>query len=173
MLDYLQNYYSLLQKLIFLGAEVNAVEAREFRQLLGTQKIDGLQKVNGHISGYWDTNFYDYFAQLDLGRYLAGDKGGTVTLSRNFKNGWKVGGYFTLTDASFDDFGEGSFDKGFFFRIPINAFVPYETRFAFTENIKPIQGDGGARLQVPGRLNEVVSDFKINKINGTWSRIWR
>ena len=43
----------------------------------------------------------------------------------------------------------------------------------FTENIKPIQGDGGARLEVPGRLNEVVSDFKINKINGTWSRIWR
>jgi len=94
-------------------------------------------------------------------------------LRKNFKNGWKVGGYFALTDVSFNDFGEGSFDKGFFFKIPINAFVPYETRYAFSENIKPIQGDGGARLEVPGRLNEVISEYKINKINGTWSRIWR
>ena len=165
--------FSPIESNFSLGLEINSVEAREFRQLLGTREVKGLQKVNGHLSGYLDTDFYDYFAQLDLGRYLAGDKGGTFTLSRNFQNGWKVGGYFTLTDASFDDFGEGSFDKGLFFKIPINAFVPYETRYNFSENIKPIQGDGGARLEVAGRLNEVLSEYKINKINGTWSRIWR
>ncbi len=161
------------EKKISFGAEVNAIEAREFRQLLNTRKLNGLQKVNGHLSAYWDTDYYDYFAQFDIGRYLAGDKGGTLTLSRNFQNGWQVGGYFTLTDASFDDFGEGSFDKGFFFKIPLNAYVPYETRSSFKENIRPIQGDGGARLSVPGRLNEVVSEYKTNRINSTWSRIWR
>ena len=51
-----------------------------------------------------------------------------------------------------------------FFTIPINAFVPYETRYNFSENIKPIQGDGGARLEVAGRLNEVLSEYKLIKL---------
>ena len=56
--------------------------------------------LNGHFSTYWQTGFYDYDAQVDIGRYLAGDKGGTLTLSRNFPSGWSVGGFFTLTDAA-------------------------------------------------------------------------
>ena len=94
-------------------------------------------------------------------------------MSRNFPNGWKIGGYFTLTDASFSDFGEGSFDKGIFFNIPFNSISPYETRSFLSENIRPIQGDGGARVIVPGRLYEIVSPFKRKNLHSSWAKIWK
>ena len=50
---------------------------------------------------------------------------------------------FYPTDASFQDFGEGSFDKGIFMTIPFNSILPYETNGSVSETIKPIQGDGG------------------------------
>ena len=43
--------------------------------------------------------------KLDFGKFLAGDKGGKFEVSRKFGNGWKIGGYFTLTDAPFSDLG--------------------------------------------------------------------
>ena len=95
------------------GLEANYVRARSFRQDLKLRKIDGLSKFNGHASAYWDTGFYDYLGQFDVGRYLAGDKGATLTLTRNFPNGWNIGSFFTLTDVPAMNFGEGSFDKGF------------------------------------------------------------
>ena len=49
----------------------------------------------------------------------------------------------SLTDASFAEFGEGSFDKGLFLKVPLNSIVPYETQTSFYEKIRPIQGDGG------------------------------
>ena len=156
-----------------MGIEVNEVKTRDYRQLFRFREEIGLNKRNGHVSGYLDTGFYDYKAQLDYGYYLAGDKGSTFTLTRDFRNGWKVGGFFTLTDASFSDFGEGSFDKGLFFTVPLNSSIPYETRSNISERIRPIQGDGGARVVVPGRLYEVLKDKSTLELKETWPKIWR
>ena len=48
-------------------------------------------------------------------------------LTRRFANGWAVGAYFTLTDVTSEDFGEGSFDKGVSIEIPFRWTVPFET----------------------------------------------
>ena len=165
--------FSPLNKNYSLGAEINTVKAREYRQLFGFREINRMPKVNGHLSGYFDTGFYYYKSQVDVGKYLAGDIGATLKLSRDFPNGWKVGGFFTLTDASFKDFGEGSFDKGIFMTIPFNSILPYETIGSVTETIKPIQGDGGARLVVNGRLYELVKDKSRASLKTNWARIWR
>jgi len=80
------------------GAELNYARQRDFDMLFGV--------VTGHASAYFDVgNGFD--AQIDAGRYLAGDWGATFTLAREFNNGVRLGGYFTLTDVPFDDFGEG------------------------------------------------------------------
>ena len=42
-----------------------------------------------------------------------------------------------------------------------------------SEKIKPIQGDGGARLEVPYRLYDMVNDKSRNSLYNTWGRIWR
>tara|TARA_B100000902_G_scaffold390944_1_gene440759 strand:- start:297 stop:1316 length:1020 start_codon:yes stop_codon:yes gene_type:complete len=181
-IGYLETMYAgLSSELLFsqyktnyaLGMEINYLKARGYDQRLTFRELSGLSRLNGHLSGYWDTGYYNYLAQLDYGKYLAGDKGGTITLTRNFPNGWKVGGFFTLTDATFAEFGEGSFDKGIFFSIPFNSVTPIETIDAIEEKIKPIQGDGGARVDVTGRLYEMLHPYKKNTIETTWSSIWR
>ena len=58
------------------------------------------------------------FVKYSFGDYLAGDTGYTLDLSRYSNEGLRLGFYFTRTDMSFKDFGEGSFDKGFYFSIP-------------------------------------------------------
>ena len=37
--------------------------------------------------------------KIDYGKYLAGDIGSTLTLTRKFSNGWDFGGFFTITDG--------------------------------------------------------------------------
>ena len=155
------------------GLEVNNVKYRDSRQLFKLENLQGLSSLNGHLSGYWDTGFYDYHAQIDYGKYLAGDKGGTFTLKREFPNGWTVGGLFSLTDASFDDYGEGSFDKAIFFKIPFNPVLPYESRAAINELIRPINGDGGSRVNVQGRLNGILSNYSEKKFTKNWPKIWQ
>ena len=165
--------YSPITKKHSFGAEINYVKPREFRQMFGFREIAGMPSINGHLSSYWDTGYYYYKSQIDVGKYLAGDLGTTLTLTRDFPNGWKVGGFFTLTDASFDDFGEGSFDKGIFMRIPFNSIIPYETTGGLYEKIKPIQGDGGAKLDVPFRLIDLLNDNTKYRLNQNWAKIWR
>ena len=59
------------------------------------------------------------YSKLSWGQYLAGDEVGTVKVWRRFNNGAEIGAYATFTDVSFEEYGEGSFNKGIFFKIPI------------------------------------------------------
>ena len=53
--------YSPQESNFSLGMEVNYVNARGYEQRFSLRELNGLSKLNGHLSGYWDTNFYDYF----------------------------------------------------------------------------------------------------------------
>ncbi|MEO9894765.1 MAG: YjbH domain-containing protein [Paracoccaceae bacterium] len=151
-----------------LGAEINYARQRDFDQRFGFQDYD---VVTGHISAYYELG-RGYTAQVDVGRYLAGDKGATFTLSREFENGWKIGGFVTLTDVSSADFGEGSFDKGVTLTIPLGWFLGQPSRQKISTTIRPIQRDGGARLRVPGRLYEQVRKGHREDLAESWSRVW-
>ena len=108
-----------------------------------------------------------------MGRYLAKDWGGTFTLKRVFRNGWEVGGFFTLTDVSFDRFGEGAFDKGIFFTVPLSWGAGRPSRAARTTVLRPILRDGGARVNVAGRLYPLVRPNTNPVLSETWGRFWR
>ncbi|MGZ9808928.1 YjbH domain-containing protein [Pseudoroseicyclus sp. H15] len=152
-----------------VGAEVNYAVQRDFDQLFGFQDYD---VVSGHLSFYYDlTN--GFHAQIDAGRYLAGDWGATFALDREFENGWRVGGYFTLTDVPFDDFGEGSFDKGIRISVPIDYFTGTPTQQTLDNTIASLTRDGGARLDVEGRLYETVRSGQLSDLQDGWGRFWR
>ena len=51
---------------------------------------------------------------VHVGRYLAKDRGYTFEARRTFDSGFSLGAFFTRTNVSAEDFGEGSFDKDFF-----------------------------------------------------------
>ncbi|WP_299734074.1 YjbH domain-containing protein [uncultured Tateyamaria sp.] len=152
-----------------MGLEINYAKQRDFDMLFGLQDYD---VITGHASAYYDLG-KGYITQIDAGRYLAGDWGATFSLDREFNNGFKVGGYFTLTDVSFDDFGEGSFDKGIRFTVPVSWLTGIPSRAVYSETIQPVLRDGGARLNVANRLYGVTRDYRAQNLSNGWGRIFR
>ncbi|WP_066608885.1 YjbH domain-containing protein [Celeribacter halophilus] len=152
-----------------LGAEMNYAKKRDYDQLFGFQDYD---IVTGHASAYYDFGG-GYLGQVDVGRYLAGDYGATFSLDREFDNGFSVGAFFTLTDVSFDDFGEGSFDKGIRINIPIDWLTGTATKGGYGTTIRPVLRDGGARLEIRNRLYGVVRGTQTNELEDRWGKFWR
>jgi len=154
-----------------LGIEANYVAQRDPDDAFGFGYFD-YQVATGHVSGYFDFGG-GYYAQLDVGRYLAADVGGTLTLTREFANGWKLGAFATLTNVSPQDFGDGSFDKGVILEIPMAWLLGNSTRNKRGIVLRPYDRDGGAKLDVDGRLYEVLHSYDQSRIDAQWQRFWR
>lgn len=152
-----------------LGAEVNYVAQRDFDMLFGVQNY---RIATGHVSAYYDLG-RGFHGQLDAGRYLAGDWGATLSLDREFDNGWRVGAYVTKTNVSAAAFGEGSFDKGIRITMPISWAIGSPSRKKNNIVIQSLTRDGGARLAVNGRLYDAVRDVHRPEMAKTWGRFWR
>lgn len=152
-----------------LGAELNYVKQRDFDQRLGLRDYE---VATGHLSAYYDFG-NGFHGQVDAGRYLAGDLGATVSLDREFANGWRVGAYATFTDVTADDFGEGSFDKGIRLTIPLAWALGKPTRRENDLVIQSLTRDGGARLNVNDRLYGRVRDYHQPELAKEWGRVWR
>lgn len=152
-----------------IGVEGNFVRQRGFEQRFSLRNYE---TFTGHVSLYWDTNWHDVSVQVDAGRYLAGDWGGTFSAKRRFDNGWEIGGFFTLTDLPFSEFGEGSFDKGLYLTIPLNWALPYESQSEITSTLRPLTRDGGARLIVSNRLYPMVEDLDEGGLESSWGGFW-
>lgn len=86
-----------------LGAEVNRVRKRDYRDAF--EFLD-YEATTAHVSAYYELGD-GFMGQLDVGKYLAGDTGATLSLRRDFASGWSVSAYVTKTDLSDDDSGEG------------------------------------------------------------------
>ena len=153
-----------------IGAELNYARQRDFDMGLGFQDYE---TVTGYLSAYYSfDNGFD--AQVDAGRYLAGDWGATFALDRAFDNGWKVGAYVTLTDMPFEEYGEGSFDKGIRITVPTDFFLGTASRREVSSNLASLSRDGGARLKIEDRLYDVVRDGHVaGPMGDTWGRVWR
>ena len=132
------------QSRVAFGVSVAYAKQRDFDKDLD---LLDYSVTTGFVSAYWASPFYNFDAGVHLGRYLAKDLGATLELRRTFHNGWQVGLWATLTDVPFEEFGEGSFDKGFYFKIPLNGLFGDNTRSAYSTRVRPIQRDGGARLE--------------------------
>jgi membrane-associated phospholipid phosphatase len=125
------------------GVDVNHVRQRDFAQNFAFRDYTA---TTGHATAYWDTGWNDVQINLSVGRYLAGDVGGTVDVKRVFSNGIALGAWATKTNVSAEQFGEGSFDKGIYVSIPFDVMLPRSTAGIGTIAWNPLTRDGGARL---------------------------
>ncbi len=159
-----------------LGAEVNFTHPRDFDQQFGLRSRvtpgGTIPEFNGHVSAYYDFG-NGFHGQVDAGRYLAGDWGGTITIDREFANGWKVGAFATFTDVSASQFGEGSFDKGLRFTVPLSWLVGTPTKQKASGVLRPLTRDGGQRLEVDGRLYETIRGSHRPEVAKSWGKYWR
>lgn len=152
-----------------LGAEINRVRKRDYRDAFGFRDYE---VTTGHVSAYYQFQ-NGIAAQLDVGQYLAGDKGATVTLSRRFANGWEIGAWATKTDMDEEDFGEGSFDKGVSVSIPLGWATGDPSLRKVGGDIRSLSRDGGSRVRVQGRLYEKVRDSQSGQMYQGWGKFWR
>ncbi len=136
--------YQPFQSRVAYGLSGNWVRQRDYNK-----SFDHLdyQTTTGFASVYWASPFYNIDVAVHAGKYLAKDVGATLEIRRTFNNGWMVGLWATKTDVSAEDFGEGSFDKGMFFRIPFDSLFGRNTRNGYAASVRPIQRDGGQRLE--------------------------
>lgn len=127
-----------------LGANANWVKQRDYDSQLGMLDYS----VNtGHVSGYYDMPWLkNTLLQVHAGQYLAGDKGATFELSHKFDSGVVAGAFATFTDVSSEDYGEGSFTKGFYVSIPFDLLTVNPSTSSATISWVPLTRDGGQML---------------------------
>ena len=101
------------------GFEVFNVVKRDYELRFGT--LDYKNTVGSFNYHFRNKRLIPFDAKISVGEYLAGDKGATFEVSRTYENGTCFGGFVTLTNVSTKEFGEGSFDKGIYFNIPLGG----------------------------------------------------
>lgn len=107
-------------------------------------------------------------SNISIGRYLAKDDGYTFDLSRTTKSGFKAGIYFTRTNVSFDLFGEGSFDKGFYFQVPMELFSNDYRGDYSAFKLSPLTRDGGAKLEYDKDLRGLIYNTTSGEFLNSW-----
>ena len=111
------------------------------------------------------------FCKLLIGKYLAGDKGATLDLSKRFQSGFTLGIFATKTNLSSEEFGEGSFDKGFYISIPTQLFYSDYRTGVISFGLHPLTKDGGAILNKYNSLIGILGDSNSSSLERDWDNI--
>ncbi|MBW3697579.1 YjbH domain-containing protein [Vibrio sp. T187] len=145
-----------------IGADLTAISQRDPDSWLGVydqerqfSEEDGryynvmTQGTTGFITGYYMPKwkmFDDTLFKLGFGKFLAGDVGTRIDFSKQFKSGVIAGAFASFTNMSVEDYGEGSYTKGFYVSIPFDLITvkPSGNRAGF--EWLPITRDGGQML---------------------------
>ena len=157
--------YKPFNKNFDIGIELFYVKQRTFKQRFDFQEY---KTITGHINlGYKFPAGIE--SKLSFGRYLAKDDGFTFDLGRTTKSGFKSGIYFTRTNVSAETFGEGSFDKGFYFQIPLDLFSNEYSGNYSTFKLSPLTRDGGAKLTYDKDLRGLIYNSTYYELNRQWN----
>ena len=150
-----------------IGFELFHVRQRSFDQRFSFRDYE---TVTGHINfGYHLPLGIEL--KLSYGRYLAKDDGYTFDLGRRTRSGFKAGIYFTRTNVSAETFGEGSFDKGFYFQVPLDLLSNDYSGNYSTFKLSPLTRDGGAKLMHDKDLKGLIYNSTYFELNQQWRGI--
>lgn len=150
------------------GIELYRAKKRDFDQRFNFLDYE---VTTGHLNLQYDFTKYGIIANLSLGQYLAEDVGYTFDLSRRTDSGFIAGIFFTRTNVSAEEFGEGSFDKGFYFKIPFDLFSKDLNKQKVHFKLRPLTRDGGAKLEYEKRLIDLMIDSKFKEIYRGWNEV--
>ena len=76
------------------------------------------------------------------------------------------------TDISAFEFGEGSFDKGFYFFIPVESFFDKYSKGSVGLGLRPLTRDGAASLKHTHTLYGVTEQGQFININRDWDDLY-
>jgi hypothetical protein len=160
----IETLYKPFKKNYSLGFEIFHVKQRSYNQRFSFKDYS---TVTGHFNfGYSFPLGIE--SNISFGRYLAKDDGYTFDLSRRTRSGFKAGIYFTRTNVSAETFGEGSFDKGFYFQIPMDLFSTGYSGNYSTFKLSPLTRDGGAKLIHDKDLKGLIYNSTYRELSQQW-----
>ena len=145
-----------------IGVEAWKVYQRNYDQMFGMRDY---QTTTGHLSFYYHEPMTNIIFKMKGGKFLAQDSGISFEFTREFYSGFRLSAFITRTDISKEEFGEGSFDKGFSFYIPLEIFSNSYNSRHFGWGLKPITRDGGATLSHGYNLWGVAHKSNKHKFN--------
>mgnify|MGYP000854025517 CR=1 FL=1 len=157
-------YYRPFSNNFSASFSIHNVRQRGYKQRF---KFRDYQTETGHLGLHYDLP-KEVHSQILIGKYLAGDKGATFDLSRRFKTGFTLGIFATKTNLSAEEFGEGSFDKGFYFSIPTEIFYTKYRQGNISFGLHPLTKDGGATLNVHNSLFALFGDTNRSSLVRDW-----
>jgi hypothetical protein len=122
--------------------------------------------ATAHANLHYESNDGLIHGVLRAGRYLAGDLGSTIELSRRFEGGVRIGAYATLTNA-----GGRNFDQGISIRIPIGPLPLAGHALAPEIATRSLGRDAGQRVDQPLQLYDLTAAAGVGRIMGSWNRL--
>ena len=164
-----QILYRPIKKRYAFGLSMHKVRQRGYDQRFDFKKYE---TNTGHLEFYAELP-KDIYLQAYAGRYLAGDQGITLDFSRRYNSGFVLGVFATKTNLSAEEFGEGSFDKGFYFSIPTKLFYPDFRSGVISFGLHPLTKDGGAFLSTQNQLYSILGETNFNSISRDWNEIFK
>jgi hypothetical protein len=153
-----------------VGVDLWDVRQRGYDVLLDLRHYTTL---TGHITAYYELPWHDVELAVSAGRYLAGDKGLTFEVGRRFSTGIHISAWATFTNVSAQQFGEGSFDKGIRIVIPFEWAAPFATQSGYDLGLRPIQRDGGQRLDGDAVLYGMTQPSSYGTLTSEWNSVFK
>lgn len=98
--------------------------------------------------------------KISYGEYLAGDVGATFEFARRFRNGVKFSAFFSRTNVPIELYGEGSYDKGIKFTIPLRGIFNSDRSLTSFE-WHPLTKDPAALLNKSVNLLDEITRFRF------------
>lgn len=153
-----------------IGGNVYRARQRDYDQRFALRDY---AVTTGHVDIHYRLPFYNIQTTLSVGRYLAGDRGATLELSRQIGNGARVGIWATRTNVSAEQFGEGSFDKGIYISFPMDRVSLFSSRNVLNFSWRPLTRDGGQKL-APGKpLGSLLQATDADALVAQWPAVLR
>jgi hypothetical protein len=152
-----------------IGAELWRVKQRSYKQNFSFRNYE---TSTGHINFYYREPRTNVLVSLKGGRFLAGDSGINFDFERRFKSGLRMGIFFSKTDISKAEFGEGSFDKGFYFHVPVEIFFQKHSKGLAGFGLRPITRDGAQILVHSHHLWGVTEQTQLATITRDWDDLY-
>jgi len=153
-----------------IGADLSLISQRDPNNWFSTYSDDYFEFDDGCNGGVYTTNCAAYvlsqgetgfinlyyrpqlsflgntLIQANIGQFLGQDKGVRLDVSKRFNSGIIAGFYASFTDLSSEDFGEGSFTKGFYVSMPFDVLTVKPSRTRVILDWQPLTRDGGQKL---------------------------
>lgn len=134
--------------------------------------LNGDHILSGFVNAYYEIPDTGATIKASVGRFLAGDVGGTLGVSNEFKNGVKLSANISASNYSDHDVygGKTNVYTGIQVSLPLGSlsFIPDGSRII--TNAAPLGRDTAQRLDNPTNLYERTEALSYRHITRQWSR---